>query len=235
MNLILMIFGIVATFSAMVQVDRWFPKYGIICWMVFATITANILVCKSVDLLGFTCSLGNIMFASVFLSTDMINEKYGCELAKKGVMLCVVFQIIFVAAIQTGIMFTPSESDLVQDSMQQLFAINLRTSLSSICMFAISNFFGIWIHQKIKSKVNDKMWIRNNVSTMVANSLENFFFVFFAFWGLMDFETIISIALTTTVIECFIAACDTPFLYWAVKKEGETNGPTKKENRQANF
>ena len=216
-SIFLFVVSIILTFTALVASDKLFGKNGVIAWMCVATLTANILVCKSVDMLGFTCSLGNVMFASVFLATDLINEKYGAELSRKGVFMAVWFQVFFIVVMQIALAYQPAATDIADASMQSLFAINLRTSIASIAMFGISNLLGIWIHQSIKRKIADKMWLRNNVSTMVSNSLENFAFVFLAFWGLMEPSVILSIAITTTVIECFVALCDTPFLYWACR------------------
>ena len=72
-------------------------------------------------------------------------------------------------------------------------------------------------NEKIKEKVPGKLWLRNNVSTMICNSIENYLFSFLAFAGLMDITTILSIATLASVLEIVIAACDTPFLYLSKK------------------
>ena len=77
MNLILGFISLIITFSLVVFVDKFFKKEGLFVWVSISTIIANILVCKSVDILGVTTSLGNVMFASNFLATDIMSEKYG--------------------------------------------------------------------------------------------------------------------------------------------------------------
>lgn len=215
MNIALGIGSIILCFVAVVLMEKFFKKEGSFVWISIATIIANILVCKTVHILGLVSSLGNIMFASNFLATDIISEKYGKQYSKKAIMLGFVSAIIFVVTTQIGLLFIPDETDLVQESMQTLFAINLRTSIASLTMYFISNMFDVWLFDKLKEKFPKKLWLRNNIATIVANCSENFFFAFLAFGGVMDMGTILSIAITGSILETLIAICDTPFLYWA--------------------
>lgn len=219
MNIVLGIISIALCFGVIVLLEKFFKKEGLYIWISIATIIANILVCKTINVLGFTSSLGNIMFASVFLASDILTEKYGSEHSKKAVLLGMISAIIFVISTQISLLYIPDSTDLAQSSMTMLFGINLRTSIASLSMYFISNIFGIWIFEKIKSKIPDKLWIRNNVSTIIANCSENYCFAFIAFIGLMDIPTILSIATVGSILEIMIAICDTPFLYITTKNK----------------
>ncbi len=217
MNILLGIVSLLLTFSLLIIVEKLFKKEGLFVWVSIATIIANILVCKSIELFGFTTNLGNILFASSFLATDIMSEKYGAKESRKAIILGVVSQVIFVIMTQMALLYVPASEDLAQESMKGLFSINLRVSIASIVMYFVSNMADIYIFEKIKEKVPGKLWLRNNVSTMICNSLENYFFSFLAFAGLMDIPTILSIATLASVLEIVIAACDTPFLYLSKK------------------
>lgn len=217
MNIVLGFISIIATFSIVVCMEKMFKKEGLYVWISIATITANILVCKSIDILGLTASLGNVMFASIFLATDILSEKYDVKDSRKAVMLAIVSQIIFILATTLAVSYIPSETDLSHESMKTLFSINARVSISSIVMFGASNMLDIYLFEKLKKKFPKQLWLRNNVSTIISNCLENYFFVFFAFVGIYDYGTILSIATTTSILEIIIAICDTPFMYIAKK------------------
>lgn len=217
MNIVLGIISIIATFSIVVCMEKMFKKEGLYVWISIATITANILVCKSIDILGLTASLGNVMFASIFLATDILSEKYDVKDSRKAVMLAIVSQIIFILATTLAVSYIPSKTDLSNESMKTLFSINARISISSIVMFGASNMLDIYLFEKLKKKFPKQLWLRNNVSTIISNCLENYFFVFFAFVGIYDYSTILSIATTTSILEIIIAICDTPFMYIAKK------------------
>lgn len=217
MNILLGIIGIVLCFGIEVLIEKIFKKEGLYVWISGALITANILVAKNIDILGLQATLGNILFASTFLATDILSEKYGTEESKKAVNIGIVSVILFTIATQFSLLFKPNELDMVNDSMKNIFAFNLRISASSIIMCYLSNMLDIIVFEKIKKKIPDKMWVRNNIATIISNCLENYLFTIFAFIGIYDLRTIFSIATTTTILEIIIAICDTPFLYLSKK------------------
>lgn len=216
-NLILGIVCIVICFGLEVIIEKIFKKEGLIVWVSVAMVSANILVTKNINILNLSATLGNILFASTFLATDILNEKYTFEDSKKAINLGIVSVVLFTVATQISLLFKANELDLVNDSLKTLFAINLRVSISSIVMCYLSNLLDIYLFEKIKKKVPNKLWLRNNVATIISNCLENYLFTIFAFIGIYSFNDIIIIATTTTIIEIIIAICDTPFLYLSKK------------------
>ena len=213
MNIALGFVNILVTFSLVVLIEKLFKKEGLYVWVSIATILANLTVCKMIDVFNFTTSLGNVIFASTFLATDIISEKYSAKEARKAVYLSMFAGITFIIITQLTLLFTPSSEDVVQGAMKTLFAINLRTSIASMVMFFIANMLDIYIYNKLKEKLPKKLWLRNNVATITCNCIENYFFNTLAFIGIFSLPVIISIATTTTIIEIVIAVCDTPFLY----------------------
>ena len=217
-NALLIFINIIVTFSIVILIEKIFKKEGLYVWAAIALIMANILECQTVSLFnGFTSTCGNVLFASVFLSTDIISEKYGAEYSKKAIRLAVCAMIAFTIIMQIGLLFKPDATDMAHGAMKDLFSLNLRISISSIIMFYISNNLDIFLFEKIKKKLPNKLWVRNNVATIVSNVLENYFFIFFAFVGLYDIPTMLNIATTISVVEIVIAICDTPFVYIAKK------------------
>ncbi len=217
-NVLLIFINILITFSLVLLIEKIFKKEGLYVWAAIALIMANILECQTVGLFhGFTSTCGNVFFASVFLATDIMSEKYGSEYSKKAIKLAVFAMIAFTVAMQIGLLFIPDETDMAHDAMKTLFSLNLRITISSIILFYISNNLDIFLFEKIKKKIPDKLWLRNNVATMVSNVLENYFFIFFAFVGLYDVPTMLNIATTISVVEIVIALFDTPFIYLSKK------------------
>lgn len=84
------IFGVasfIVTFILMVLMYRFFGKHGLIAWVAMGTIIANIQVIKTVHIFGISATLGNVMFASIYLATDILNDIYGRKMAKRAVWL----------------------------------------------------------------------------------------------------------------------------------------------------
>lgn len=217
MNILLGIIGMTLCFGIEVLIEKIFKKEGLYVWISGALITANILVAKNINILGLQATLGNILFASTFLATDILSEKYGTKESKKAIKMSILSVILFTVATQFSLLFKPNELDMVNGSLKNIFALNLRISVSSIVMCYLSNMLDIILFEKIKKKIPDKLWIRNNIATIASNCLENYLFTIFAFIGIYSLGTIFSIATTTTILEIIIAICDTPFLYLSKK------------------
>ncbi len=217
MNILLGFINIIVTFTLVVLIEKFFKKEGLYVWLSIATILANLTVCKMIDVFSFTTSLGNVLFASTFLATDIMSEKYSKQDAKKGVYLSIFSGITFIIITQLTLLFIPSSDDVVNESMKKLFSISIRTISASMLMFFISNMLDIHIYNKLKEKYPNKLWFRNNLSTILCNCIENYFFNTLAFLGIFSIPVIFSIATTTTIIEIVIALCDTPFLYISKK------------------
>ena len=217
MNILYGFINIIVVFSFVILIEKLFKKEGLYVWLSIATILANLTVCKMIDVFGFTTSLGNVLFASTFLATDIMSEKYSKEDAKRGIYVSLFSGIVFIVITQITLLFNPSVDDVVNDAMKVLFNVSIRTTAASMFMFFISNMADIHIYNKLKEKYPKKLWLRNNISTIFCNCLENYFFNTLAFIGIFSLPVIISIATTTTIIEIVIALCDTPFLYISKK------------------
>lgn len=218
MNEVLLIIEIIVVFSLLLLSKKFFGKEGLLVWMGLSTVLANIQVIKSIDIFGFSSTLGNVLFASTFLATDIMSECYDKETSKKGVLIGLFAVIIYVVVIQISLWFEPNSIDMAHDSMNTLFKFAPRICISSILMYFIANMCNIWLFDKLNISFKGKfLWFRGNVSTIICNGLENFIFVILAFGGSYNMYDLFTIAWTSTLIEVFIALCDTPFLYLAKK------------------
>lgn len=216
MNELIIIGEIITVFSILLICKRLFGKIGMMAWVALATVLANIITAKNVNIMGLSTAIGTVMFASTFLATDILAECYSVQDAKKAVRLGLFSNIILIISTQIALLYTPSEFDYANDAMKTLFSLNLRISIASAVMYYIANMADIYVFNKIKVKTEGKqLWLRNNVATILCNCLENFGFIGLAFAGIYNFSTIMTIAISTSIIEAIVAVCDTPFLYIA--------------------
>lgn len=218
MNELVLVAEVVIVFSLVLIFNKLFKKEGMIAWVAIATILANVITAKNAMIFGLSTAIGTVMFASTFLATDILSECYSKEDAKKAVYIGLGSNIVLISATQIALRYIPSPFDYANEAMTTLFALNLRISIASAAMYFIANIADIYIFNKIKEKMNGKqLWLRNNVATILCNCLENFGFIGLAFWGIYDFQTIMTIAISTSIIEALVAILDTPFLYLARK------------------
>lgn len=216
-NEILFILSIAATFSAIVVVTKLFGKEGLLAWAALVPVLANMLVVKQITLLGLHATLGNIIFASSFLCTDILSERYGMEASRRAVQISLFSAIAFIAVTQTALLFTPNELDTISGAMRDMFTMAARTTMASVTMFFLANMADIYLFEALKKRFPKALWLRNNVASIACNCSENFLFVLAAFYGIYSFSDCMSIAAATSIIEAIIAVCDTPFVYAARK------------------
>ena len=227
MNEIILLIEIVVVFTLLLATHFLFKKEGLIAWVALATVLANIITAKNADIFGMSTAIGTVVFASVFLATDILSECYSKQDAKKAVYTGLFANAVLIITTQIALRYIPSEFDYAHGAMETLFSLNLRISVASAVMFLVANLADVYIFNKLKDAMSGRMmWLRNNIATIVCNCLENFGFIFLAFVGIYDMRTILTIAASTSVIELIVALLDTPFLYLA--KLGANYGRTKR-------
>lgn len=215
MNEMLFFATVLGTFSLVLAFYAAFGKAGMFAWSAFAIVFANIEVVKCINLFGFETTLGNVMFGTTFLATDILSENHGKKDAKKAVYIGLGAICAFVAMLQMSLAFVPSANDFASAHMEQLFALTPRICIASVSLYFVANILDVHLYHFIKDRIGGGMWIRNNVATMTCQTLQAFFFCFFSFFGVFGMKTIVELSLTTAIVECVVAAFDTPFLYLA--------------------
>jgi hypothetical protein len=82
----------------------------------------------------------------------------------------------------------------------------------------ISQSHDVWFFSKLKKRhKNNYLWLRNNLSTVTSQLIDNVIFSLIAFVGVFSWDIIGQIFLTSFILKVIVAACDTPFVYLARK------------------
>ena len=95
-NEILLILSIFIIYGSVIVMYKLFGKQGLFCFTSIATIAANIEVLIMVKAFGMVMTLGNVLFASTFLITDIVSEVYGKKDAKRAVHIGITTSIVFI-------------------------------------------------------------------------------------------------------------------------------------------
>ncbi|MDC7236045.1 MAG: queuosine precursor transporter [Spirochaetales bacterium] len=219
MNELLWFAMLLANFLFILLFYRLFGKTGLFIWIPIAAIVANIQVLKLVDLFGINATLGNIVYASSFLVTDILSENYGKKSAAKAVFVGFLSLIASMVLFQAALWFTPSADDWAQESLQNLFGFMPRIVLASLVAFGLSQLHDVWAYNFWKKKwpADRFIWLRNNASTMVSQLIDSVVFTLIAFAGQLPGNVLFQIFLSTYILKWVVAALDTPFIYWAVR------------------
>jgi queuosine precursor transporter len=213
-------FGLVfvlITFSCLLIMYRMFGRTGLFVWIGISTILANLQVVKTIEIFGLTATLGNAMYGTAFLVTDILNEKYGKEDAQKAVWLGFFTLIVMTIIMQLALLFQPHPDDFAQESLATIFGIIPRIALGSLVAYLVSQFTDVYIFTYLKQKfpTDSQFWVRNNGSTMVSQLLDTLVFTSIAFLGEYPMDVWFEIFITTYLLKWVISLMDTPFGYIA--------------------
>lgn len=215
-NELLWILTLIISLSMVVLAYKLFGKTGLYAWTALAVILANIQVMKTVQIFGLVTALGTVIYSSLFLVTDILNENHSKKEAQKAVLIGFFVLIATTIIMQITIQFIPHESDFLSEHITAIFSVLPRIAFASLIAYLISQTYDVWLFAKLKKKhKTKKLWLRNNLSTITSQLLDNTIFTLIAFSGVFSWELIIQIFLTSMIMKVIVTACDTPFVYWA--------------------
>jgi len=206
-------------FLAILLFYKLFDEVGLYSWIAISAIIANIQVLKTIELFGLVVTLGNIIYGTSFLATDILSEIHGKKKAKKGVYIGLLTLVSMTLIMQVSLMFVPHESDFAQEALQTIFGIMPRIAFASFLAYFISQLHDVWAFDYWKGKFPDRkyLWLRNNLSTLVSQLIDSIVFTSIAFYGVFESSVFIEILITTYVLKLLVALLDTPFVYIATK------------------
>ncbi len=221
-NELLLIGSVVLIYGAVLIAYKLFGKIGMYVMTVIATILANIEVLMLVDGFGIEQTLGNIMFASTYLVTDILSENEGKKCASKAVWLGVFTSVMMLMLTQYWLLYTPAANDWAREHIGAIFSTTPRLLAASFIGYVVSQRFDVWLYHKwwdlTSKKTGDSkrfLWLRNNGSTLISQIVNTVIFTSIAFLGMYDTKTFISIMLSSYIIYVFTSMLDTPVVYIA--------------------
>lgn len=216
MNEILWFITLVLSFTLLLVCYKFMGKQGLFMWNIIATLVTNIQTVKIVNLFGLETTLGNILYCSTFLSTNIINLKYGMKAANKATLYSFVSMILMTLFMGIALLYNPSSSDFASDSLEVIFSLNIRITLASLLAFALSHVNVTALFNKFQKGKNISKF-SHVLSTIISQLIDTIVFVSIAYFGLISLETLIRLMLSMYIFKFIVVLCDSPFMYVANK------------------
>lgn len=209
---------VLVNFTFLLMCYKFFGKKGLYAWIGVATVVANIQVAKTIDMFGIVMTLGNTMYVSLYLTSDLLNEKFGRDEARKAVWFGFFTLIMTTIIMQMVLVFEPQSGDIAQPAMETIFGLLPRLAIGSLTAYFISQFLDVRLYTWIRKfyPKRNQLWIRNNGSTMISSFVDTLIFCTIAFAGPMySLTDWLEILFTTYIAKFVLTAVGTPFLYIA--------------------
>lgn len=221
-NELLLIGSVVVIYGAVLVAYRLFGKVGLYAMTVIATVLANIEVLMTVDAFGMEQTLGNVMFASTYLITDILSENEGKKSASRAVWLGVFSSVMMLIFTQYWLLYDMSANDWAGGHITAIFTSTPRLLLASFIGYVVSQRFDVWLYHRWWEFTTKKcgssrrfLWLRNNGSTLISQVVNTVIFSTVAFAGWYSTGTLLSIMLSSYIIYIFTSLLDTPAVYLA--------------------
>jgi conserved hypothetical integral membrane protein len=226
-NLSLGILFMLVHFTLFLAAYRLFGKSGVYGWVAMASVVANIQVIKTIDMFSIVLTLGNTMYGTIYLASDLLNEKYGENAAKKAVWIGLFSLAASTIIMQLALLFERQPEDIGHEALSVIFGFMPQIAIASFCAYFVSQFLDVRLYTLLKRIFPSpgQLWIRNNGSTAISQFVDTLIFCTIAFYSEYGFGIWLSIFLSTYIIKFIVSVCSTPFLYAArsfpVRREDE--------------
>lgn len=189
---------LLCSYLALLLMMRLFAAAGLQVFVVIMIVAANIEVLKVVKftMLIHPIALGTIFFAAAFWAVDVLTEYYGAPAARKAILIGFFGSLLMLMCMILGLGFKPldptqimkfhlSEAPQIQNSLLTIFNFTPVLLLASLTSYLISQFTEVWIFKTIRKFTGPKwLWLRGNLSTLLAAILDSIVFNILA-WRLL--------------------------------------------------
>lgn len=167
--------------------NRFFGLSGLYVYTGAGVVAANMAVLKTVQFSFYPepMALGTIIFSSLFLCSDMINERYGKEAALKSVWLGFFSYFTLMLFMFFSLGYQNSFSDGFQAAASFLFLPAPALFIASLTAYFLGQYVDVFLYHFIHTKTGKKyLWLRSSASTLLAMFIDNAIFSFLA-WGIL--------------------------------------------------
>jgi uncharacterized integral membrane protein (TIGR00697 family) len=201
----------------------------VVALYIFGVMVAQLMGTKTMTLTSFSwlhlhASVAIFVMPLLFTLTDVVNEVYGRQRARRLVrlgLMVVVLQLV------TAVLFTmlpaSARSQGGEAAYDAIFGTSIRFAIASLLAFAISELLDVAVFARLREWLGTRaLWLRNNVSNIVSQLFDSAVFVTVAFYAVgvpfgENLSFLIGIILPYWLIRCGLSALETPFVYMGVR------------------
>ena len=158
-------------------------------------------------------------FPFTFLITDIVSDVFGAKQAQLFVIIGFVASMALLLFVMVGLVVEPAPSYNLEGAYQQVFGPTWRLFFASMTAYLLAQTIDVRVFHWIKQRTGeDKLWLRNNLSTMISQFVDTCTVLFlFLYNNEAVFSGTISdlwgIVFSVYLGKVLMALIDTPFCY----------------------
>ncbi len=183
-------------------------------------LAANTLGLKLMPFLfGTHLSVSVFFFPFVFLTTDVVGQVYGKQMAKNFVWAGALSVILFLLySVLSQVMPWSHDAAWVQSSYTTVFGVSIRIAIASLLAFVIAEYQDViaFFFTKDKLKIT-RFWSSSLISNLWSQLLDTGIFMFVAFLGVYPVKTILMMSIPWWLYKVAMGALYTPLSYLGIR------------------
>lgn len=196
---------------------------------IFCIFAAEVMWAKTFPLVviadhQFNASVAIFLIPLIYSINDIIVEVFGKERMRQIIRMSLLIIVLIVAASFFFTRLPPSARFVsTEAAYDTVFGLSIRMAVASLLAFASADFLDVYIFSKLRQKLwNSKLWLRTNLSNIIAQFIDTFIFLTLAFYALdqsiaANVAFIVSIGIPYWIIKCLMSVIETPFVYIGVR------------------
>ncbi|MES2995011.1 MAG: queuosine precursor transporter [Patescibacteria group bacterium] len=218
---ILLILGIIS--PALVLAAWKFDKERLHSVILVFLILISIAGSKIVEFFGYATNTGNIFYASIFLATYFLIERYGKREGIRSLWIGVVGIVFFSMLLQLAAALISTEGTAsLSNALMLAFAPASKVALASLLGYAASQSLNVYLYIRLKNRFGHRLlWLRANACNVLAQVVDSAIFFTVAFWAVVPPANIWEIMLVGFVIKVLYMMLVSPLLYLNRVEEDE--------------
>jgi len=188
---------------------------GLTALFVAALITSDLIGAKYFRVFGLDLSVGMIPFPLTFLLTDIINEFYGQEGARRVTFVGLGAAIFTFAIINLAIVLPASpESPMPGEQFKGVFGWSSRLYVASLSAYLIGQLLDISVFLALRKLTGHRfLWLRATGSTLISQAIDTLVVNFVLLTGTKSLGFILTVARNSYVLKVALAVGLTPLIY----------------------
>jgi uncharacterized integral membrane protein (TIGR00697 family) len=196
-------------------------KQRLYIWLVAifvaALLTSDLIGGKIFRVAGIDLGVGMIPFPLTFVLTDVVNEFFGTQGARRMTLVGLGTAVFTFAVVQLAIHLpTSPESPLKAQDFANIFGWSTRGYIASIAAYLVGQLLDITVFFTVRRLTRERLlWLRSTGSTLVSQLVDTVIVTFLLFGGQKPASYIWTLVRNSYGMKVAIAVGMTPVIYLA--------------------
>ena len=212
MNLIYLMIEVILCYMTIIIMYQKKHKEGLYLYTIVGLILSNIMVLKRTEILSLEIALGFTIYASIFIASNIIVQKYGPEEIKKLLLALLISTIVSSLIIFLTTLIDGSTSLSLMNITFDYTFNNIRLIIANSLSILIILWFNAILYHQIR-RIKNKIIISNILTSIIVSFMSTVIFGFIAYLGLVNIKELSILILIRYLIILIIELIGTIPIY----------------------